>query len=365
LGDGSAGANGPGQTRSAPVKLWAGFGLVSIILVVRGWIGWISSSDFTPSDPGSDPFTGVKLAVLRGCEVVSCAVALLLVYRFLIRPLLRERRLTYDGQVVLAAALLWFYDPVVNYFNFNFVYNTHFFDMGSWTFHIPGWESPNANRFPEPIFMIGGTYLWWVCGFAIAGCWIIRMLQRYRPRWSYLTMFGVVFVVMALMDLALELTTISLELWAYPGVVKSWALFPGTRHQFPLYQPLIIGLWCGGLTAIRHFRDDRGRSFAERGIEHLRLRPAQSRLLSFLAITGLMHVWMIVALFVPYGLFTMKVDTFVPMPSYMRAGICGDGTDYACPDDVVPIPDRNSLHVRPDDPQLPASVRAKQGIQPN
>jgi hypothetical protein len=178
---------------------------------------------------------------------------------------------------------------------------------------------------------------------------------------SYLAMLGVVFGTMALMDLVLELTTISLELWAYPGVVRSWALFPGTRFQFPIYQPLVIGLWCGGLTAIRYFRDDRGRCFAERGIEHVKLGPKGSRLLSFLAITGLMHVWMIVGLFIPYALFTMKVDTWAPTPSYMRAGVCGDGTAYACANDLVPIPDRNSISVSPDDPRLPASVKAEQG----
>jgi hypothetical protein len=58
----------------------------------------------------------------------------------------------------------------------------------------------------------------------------------------------------------------------------------------------------------------------------------------------------------------LKADTFPPMPSYLRAGICGEGTDYACPGkEFVPVPSRTSLHLAPDDPRLPEHVRDRQG----
>ena len=84
--------------------------------------------------------------------------------------------------------------------------------------------------------------------------------------------------------------------------------------------------------------------------------------LTFLAVTGLVHTWFIVGYFVPYNFFALKADTFPPMPSFLRAGICGQGTDYACPSGAVPIPHGRSLHVAPDDPRLPADVRAHQGL---
>ena len=66
---------------------------------------------------------------------------------------------------------------------------------------------------------------------------------------------------------------------------------------------------------------------------------------------------------VPYSYFAIKADTFPAMPSYLRANICGDGTDYACPSkNHVPMPSRSSLHIGPDDPGLPESVRDRQGI---
>ncbi|HTC81689.1 MAG TPA: spirocyclase AveC family protein, partial [Acidimicrobiia bacterium] len=113
---------------------------------------------------------------------------------------------------------------------------------------------------------------------------------------------------------------------------------------------------------LRWFRDDRGLSVAERGAERLRLSGPPRTALRFLAVTGFIHVWFIVGYFVPYNFFALKADTFPPMPSFLRAGICGQGTDYACPSGAVPIPHGRSLHVAPDDPRLPADVRAHQGL---
>jgi hypothetical protein len=58
----------------------------------------------------------------------------------------------------------------------------------------------------------------------------------------------------------------------------------------------------------------------------------------------------------------IQADSFAPAPSYVRNGICGEGTAYACPNRYVPMPSRASLHIGPDDQRLPDSVRAQQGI---
>jgi hypothetical protein len=62
----------------------------------------------------------------------------------------------------------------------------------------------------------------------------------------------------------------------------------------------------------------------------------------------------------PYNWMAMQADTFPPYPSYMRAEICGQGTPYACPSREVPIPNKKSLAVTPDDPRLSAEARRNQ-----
>ena len=115
----------------------------------------------------------------------------------------------------------------------------------------------------------------------------------------------------------------------------------------------------GGL---RYFRDDQRRSFAERGVSRMPIGSRAKRALSLLAVIGAVHSAML-TYYVVYLPFTLRAGTAPALPSYFRAGICGEGTDYACPSrDHVPIPSRSSLHIAPDDPRLPPSVRDRQGI---
>src|SRR3546814_1858443 len=67
----------------------------------------------------------------------------------------------WDGMLMLALLTMWIQDPMCNYFNFTFMYNAHFVNMGSWSSFLPGWQSPRGSNLPEPIFLMGGIYLWW------------------------------------------------------------------------------------------------------------------------------------------------------------------------------------------------------------
>jgi hypothetical protein len=343
--------------------LWAAAGAISVSVVLFGWLAWIASPDFKSSPKGTDPISDTKLLALHLFEGAVFAVGLLMVGRYLVRPLLRERTFTFDGMLMVAALLMFFYDPLDNYFNYTFSYNAHFFNFASWTRYIPGWEAPNQQYFPEPFLVMGGFYAIFMFGSAVFGCWVLRRLRAHYPAAGTVRLFAALFGVVAVLDLVVENVFMRTQFAAYPGTVHNLSLFAGKYYQFPLYEPVIIGGFAVGLTALRYFRDDRGRSVAERGLDQLRIPQRGRTAVRFLAITGFAHVWFILAYFVPYNFFALKADTFPPMPSFLRAGICGQGTDYACPSEHVPIPRRGSLHVGPDDPGLPPEVRARQGLQ--
>ena len=63
------------------------------------------------------------------------------IYYFIIRPWRRERRITTDGMLMVAFGLLFFQDPLLNYFNTWCTYNTWLWNRGSWVLDIPGWVS--------------------------------------------------------------------------------------------------------------------------------------------------------------------------------------------------------------------------------
>jgi hypothetical protein len=255
---------------------------------------------------------------------------------------------------IIASILVWFYDPLDNFFNYSFSYNTHLISIGSWANFIPGYKYPNQNFLSEGLLLIGGTYVWYCLGMSIGGCWIIRNLKARYPTMSLLGLFGSVFLLVTVFDFFLEVWWIRSEIMAYPGAGPNWqVVFSGQQYQFPLFEAMSVGIFSLGLTAIRYFRDDKGRTFAERGVDQLRVPHRMRKTISFLSITGFLHVWILFGLFLPYQIMPLSTEKFPPLPSYLRAGICGEGTTYACPSKYVPIPTRGSLHIRPDDPRLP------------
>ena len=350
------------QRRSATIWLWASAGALSTFVILRGLAAWIAGPDFKSSPKGSDPISDTKLFALHCFEAAVFAVGLFMLWRYLVRPLVQERRFTFDGMLIVAVLLMYFYDPLDNYFNYTFSYNAYFLNFASWAREIPGLQAPNQRFFPEPFLVMGGFYAIFMFGSAVFGCWYMRKVAARHPGASNLRLFTDLFLVVLVLDTVVENVFMRTQFAAYPGVVHSLSVFAGNYYQFPLYEPFIIATFACGMTAIRWFRDDRGHSLAERGIETTRISGRTRTGLRFLAVTGLVHTWFIVGYFVPYNFFALKADTFPPMPSFLRAGICGEGTDYACPSGSVPIPHNNSLHIRPDDPRLPADVRARQGL---
>jgi hypothetical protein len=346
----------PGKSRA--ILPFAVLGVITVSTIVIGWTRWITGPDFTPSPTGMDPISSAQLIFYRVFEWTFFVIGLSVAWLVLLRPLVRQRTFTFDGKLLLAVLLALFFDPVDNYFNFTFAYNAHLTNFASWTREIPGLQGPRQQFFAEPFLVMGGFYIALMFGQTIIGCWTLRKLRARYPGASTLALFGVLAIGIALGDLLVENVFMRTGMATYPGTVHSLTLWAGHVYQFPLYEPAIIAVFGCGLTALRWFRDDRGNSVVERGLDEMKAPPRVKGALSFFAIAGFMHVWFLASYFVPYNYFALKVDSFPPMPSYLLTGICGPGTGYACPSQNVPIPHGGSLHITPEDPRLPASQRS-------
>ena len=167
-------------------------------------------------------------------------------------------------------------------------------------------------------------------------------------------------VVIMVVDFLLEFVVLRARIWSFVGAPRSLTLWSGEYYQYPIYEGIFTGIWVSAMTAVRYLRDDNGRSFVDRGVDALRVGPRWRKLASFLAVTGWIHVTMIGLYFVPVSWMSLKADTAPALPSYLRSGICGEGTDYACPSEYVPVPSVGSLHLTPAEPTLPESVRRRQ-----
>ncbi len=344
--------------KPAPVKAFAVLG--GLILGLFGYvlIRWVTSPAFAPSPVGPDPIPPATLVLIRVTEVFCGTLILVFLWRLLIKPWIRDRKAPWDGLLMLALFTMWIQDPMCNYFNFTFSYNAYFVNMGSWASFLPGWQSPRGSNLPEPIFLMGGIYLWFTTMNVIAFSWAMRKLRVWLPRMSTLGHVPIAYVVIVLMDFALELPACRLGLFAYPGAPHGLTLWAGEYYQFPIYENIFMNFNYLSIGLLRFFRNDRGESFAERGIGTLGLSTKLRTAVRFLALVGFCNLSYFVVYFMPYNWMAMQADTFPRYPSYMRYEICGQGTPYACPSREVPVPSRGTLApVGPDDPRLSPTAR--------
>jgi hypothetical protein len=337
-----------------PVRIWAIAGGAILAFQLYVWIRWITGPYFkrVPAGP-SDPPTLMKVVLLTWTAVIVLGLPVG-IYYFIVRPWRRERRITLDGMLLVACGLLFFQDPLLNYFNTWSTYNSWMFNRGSWVQHIPGWVSYGepGRMMAEPLLMNAPGYSYGVLLCTILGCWVMRRAKARWPNISNVGLIGVLVVWTFFFDLVMEgLFLMPMGLYIYPGAIKSLSINAGTYYQWPVYEGLMWGGVQAGLCALRYFTDDRGRTFVERGLERVQGGFAKQQLTRFLAVFAACSMFFFVFYNIPAQWFAMHQDPWpadIQKRSYFLMGICGEGTGRLCPDPALPVPGKNSGYINPD-----------------
>ncbi len=339
------------KPKGKPVQIWAILGGALLVLQLYVWIRWISGPYFerVPTGP-TDPPTLMKtvLTVYTAGIVLCMPIAL---WWFIVRPWRRERRITLDGMLLVSTALMFFQDPLLNYFNTWCSYNTWMFNMGSWSSNIPGWSSPEepGAMVAEPLLMNAPGYGYGVLLCTIAGCWVMRKVKARWPQISNVGLIGVVFAWAFLFDLVMEgLVLMPMGLYTFPGSIQSLSINAGTYYQWPVYEGVMWGGVQAGLCCLRYFTDDRGRTVVERGLDRVQGGVVKQQIIRFLAIFAACSSLFFVFYNLPAQWFAMHADPWpqdVQERSYFTAGLCGEGTDRPCPDPALPMPSKESGYI--------------------
>jgi hypothetical protein len=272
-------------SRTSPVVIMATFGAAVSVFTIWVWVRWITSADFRPVDTGADPIPTHELVQLRGLELVGLSATLFLYWRYLITPWRRAGRITTDGLILLALPMGWFWDPWMNYSQNWFVYNGHLFNLGSWTSHAPTFVAANQNQFAEPL-LVGFAYVFWVFPCMLLGGRVMDWARTRRPGIStagVITGGGLACIVM---DGSIEFIAVRLGFYAMPGAWPHLLLFGGTRWQFPITEAVFGGIGTFAWVVIRYFKDDRGYTLSERGVDRLRISERGRTVTRYLAIVG-------------------------------------------------------------------------------
>jgi Spirocyclase AveC-like len=324
------------RRRRPPAVAWwalAGAAVVVFEVVVLG--RWVTGPYFTRVHTGPTRAPAWMTDVFDVWQVAGLFGAGFCFYWFLIRPWRREHRITTDGLLVIACSTLWFMDPMSAYFGHWFTYNTNLVNFGSWINDVPGWHSfgkPGA-MIAEPIVLIGPVYVYFIMIGTLFGCAVMRAAKRRWPALKALHLVALCFLAMAVLDVVAEgLVWLPLGFWEYPGGIG--LLFSHSYHTYPVNEMLTIAAMFTGICSLRYFKDDRGLTLAERGVDALRMGARSKTLVRGLAIIAATQLIMLVGYNLPnawIGSHSRAWPAQLQERSYLTDNLCGPGTRNLCP----------------------------------
>jgi hypothetical protein len=309
--------------------LWAFVGLVTIALMCRTWIPWLTGSETSQPDPGTDHYRYTW--ALRGTEGISLGVFLGLGYWGLVRPLRQGRGLILDGKIFIAAFLVSSLDILYASLNPTWAMNAHAVSLGVWSDHMPAFANPGQSGNAWGLLWCLPAYIWLGLGASLVGTAILGRLRVRFPQVStvalYLVTLAVFYVVFALIE-NLWLRT---QVYTYVSAWSDLTLWAGKTYQWPLYSPLFIGAYCLGYTWLRDSRDANGRCAVDRELDTIRAGRRTRNVVSVLAITGFAAATTVFGYQIPWALMSMKGDSTPALPSYLQPGLnCGQPGQHLC-----------------------------------
>ena len=330
-------------TRSTPaVVRWAWLGGVILMFITYVMGTWIFSGKAVPTDPGPDQLPEIQRLFIFWVQIVAMFLGIVVAWIFVVRAWIREGRMTTTGMLYIAWLTLFFQDPMMNYTSATLLYNSHMFNLGTWTMgSTPGWTSPNGNNLPEPLLLI-------IVGYTIIGyslCFpVLAMLNALKARRPTLTRMQLAIIgVLCLiaLDTLFESLLLRTGVYAYPGGIRAITLFAGETYQFPMTEGIFYGgVLIGSTLVLLLYRDDKGQTFVERGIDQMRISSFGKQWVKFLALFGFVHLSMFIGFTIPMQWLATHSDPFPEgYPSYMINNMCVYGPQRnECPGPGVMMP---------------------------
>ncbi|AOE86762.1 spirocyclase AveC family protein [Pseudomonas sp. TCU-HL1] len=295
----------------SPIVLWAMLGALFTCFSFVVFGRWLLSGEFAPVPlTAADEMDAQALLMLRGLEAISLLVAVVALYVYLVRPWVKTGHAPIEGLLLIGALITYVLDTTINFSDYHMAWNKHSFNMGTWGGFFPGHEGP--TRYAEA--WLWGPPMYMYFGVALATIQLVT-LRLARPWLGLSAALVLSFAAAFLFDFLAESAIIHFtEAYAWPYVVGSLTVWPGSRFQFPLYESLLVAIYASLYSWLAHSKRGDGLSFIERGLFEL---PAGLRLVARLgAATGFAALCTAIY-FGGFYLFSQFADIRVELPSYL------------------------------------------------
>lgn len=187
----------------------------------------------------------------------------------------------------LCTTLIVWQDPIMNWAPYA-VYNP---DLLHWP---ENWYLIMMSPTVEPFIVFG--YVLFYFGPYFPAVWILRKWQAKKgpeafvSRHPLITLGLLVLVIGFWFDAALEVGSIRTGLYIYSQVIPFGSIFVGTPFQFPLIWESFAVTFVMIPAAIMVYRDDTGKSVAEKLAAKAKLLPAKPVLGTFLVMFAIINV---------------------------------------------------------------------------
>ena len=348
-----ASRSGIASKRMRAIHIWSAIGGLWMLLMVYVFASWLASGNAHSTLTGITPVPeSIRINAIFW-QVFLGAISAALFYMFVVREWQRERRLSLNGMLWFAAQAIWWQDALQNYFSPVFSYNSILVNWGSWNASVPGWMSPNGEKMPSPVLLYLGMYPAFFCGAVVL---IVSLMKRAKHRWPDLSTAQLIvsmYVLLGIFAVIAESLWLRAGLYTYTGVYSPITWWADQSYKVPVTQVFFLdAAVLTGLACLIYFRDDRGETFVEKGVQELSLGRGMQSVLRLLAFVGVANSILFVCYNIPMNYLALRGPGWAPSvldKSYFTNGVCGDGSHYACPGGSVPIPiGAQAIHLSPD-----------------
>jgi hypothetical protein len=193
----------------------------------------------------------------------------------------------YVLMTIAATGIVW-QDPIMNWAPYA-VYNPQLW-------HWPeDWPLVNLSPTVEPFVVIGYATFYFIVPF-FSSNWILRRLQAGASADSFVwrrplvSMGLLLFFVGFVFDAILEIFSVKAGLYIYSQVIPWGSLFAGTTFQFPLIWESALVTVVMIPAGVLCYRDDTGRTQAEKLAQRFRWLPHRPALGTFLMMFVILNV---------------------------------------------------------------------------
>ncbi len=324
------------------VVRWAWLGVAVMVFIIYVFARWFITGNAVPTAPGLDPLPEGQRLFIFWVQLLAMVMGVVFFTGFVIRPWLREGQMTTTGMLYVCWLTLFFQDPMMSYTSATVLYNSYMVNLGTWTLgSTPGWTSPKGNLLPEPLLLIivGYTIIGYSLCFPVLA--MLNKIKQRRPQTSKFQLGLLGILILIVLDTLFESLLLRTGVYAYPGGIREITLFAGQTYQFPLTEGLFYGgLTIGSTMLLLLYRNDRGETFVESGIDRLRISKVGKQWVKFFALFAFVQISMLLVFTIPNQWLALHSDPFPEgYPSYMTNGLCAYGPKGdQCPGPGISLP---------------------------